>query len=244
MYSTSSPNYADKTKDHNWIRIDNIGKNTNFVDIYALLRPIGDISNHYKDIVNNCIFVRMENFDKSKKFNGTILVDTTIKITAVPHITTIKVRNVPQNITDNDLKKAFSYFGYVEKAYVHLDYDGVPRGKGTVVFKDLESVAVSVAACTEYDFFLHESCIVPLKVTRVKKNETEVQINDDINNDFVINPFFARRNGARDFDGLDDVDENNKEALEQLKKQSQIKVKEEVESLVKKTWRSLHPPAV
>ncbi|KAF7992552.1 hypothetical protein HCN44_004896 [Aphidius gifuensis] len=182
----------------------------------------------------------MENSDKSKELNGTLIVDTKIKITAVPHITTIKIRNVPQNITDNDLKEAFSQFGYIEKAYVHLDCDGVPKGKGTVVFKDLESVAVAVAACTDYNFFLHESCIVPLIVTRVKKNKTVVQINDDINNDFVIDPFFTTRNGARDFDGLDDV-EKNKEALQQLKN-TQIKIKEEVESLVKKIWQSLNPP--
>ncbi|KAF7991723.1 hypothetical protein HCN44_010524 [Aphidius gifuensis] len=176
----------------------------------------------------------MENFNKSKELNGTILVDTKIKVTAVPHVTTIKIRNVPQNITDYDLLKSFYQFGHIKKAYVHVDYDGVPKGKGTVVFRDVESVTAAVAACTDNNFFLHESCIVPLTVTPVKKNKTVEQINN-INNDFVIDPLFAITDSARDFNGylfksIDDVYEKNKEALQQQKKQSQDKIKEEIES--------------
>ncbi|XP_019872429.2 hrp65 protein isoform X2 [Aethina tumida] len=167
-YDIPPINTAEKKfNGRNRLYIGNIGNEVTEEDLTELFKSYGETSEIFLNKEKNFAFIKLDfhcNAEKAKsELDGTVLKSRNLKIRFAPNSTSIKIKNLTPQVSNELLHYAFAPFGEIERALVCVDERGKPTGEGIIDFARKGSALAAIRKCSEGCFFLTASlrpCIV------------------------------------------------------------------------------------
>lgn len=83
----------------------------------------------------------------------------------------IWIGDIPADVSNATLKKAFSMFGHVEKAIVVADPGGASLGYGYVIYDKKQAASTAIQRCSEMPLLLSSTCMRPVRVELMRQKE-------------------------------------------------------------------------
>lgn len=124
-YDIPPINTAEKKfNGRNRLYIGNIGNEVTEEDLTELFKPYGETSEIFLNKEKNFAFIKLDfhcNAEKAKsELDGTVLKSRNLKIRFAPNSTSIKIKNLTPQVSNELLHYAFAPFGEVSLCYVYF----------------------------------------------------------------------------------------------------------------------------
>ena len=99
----------------------------------------------------------------------------------------IWIGDIPADVSNATLKKAFSMFGHVEKAVVVADPGGASLGYGYVIYDKKQAASTAIQRCSEMPLLLSSTCMRPVRVELMRQKEDVEGVSkyDDISESYT-----------------------------------------------------------